>query len=152
MLPNKAGVTIASSIPEVDMVTGCMEYDVLVSNIRPYFKKIFRVNGVAGCSADVLCFHPNGSKFYSYLYCILYEDNFFAYVMSGAKGTKMPRGDKNQIMKYPILLPEESILGNFSNIVEPIFERIKTMKEENQRLATLRDTLLPKLMSGEIEV
>jgi type I restriction enzyme S subunit len=152
MLQNKAGATIASSIPDVETVTGCMEYDVLVSNIRPYFKKILRVTGVSGCSADVLCFHPKASKFYSFLFCSIYDDKFFTYVMSGAKGTKMPRGDKNQIMKYPIILPDDSILGKFSYIIEPLFERINTLKEENQRLSTLRDTLLPKLMSGEIEV
>lgn len=152
MLQNKAGATIASSIPDVETVTGCMDYDVLVSNIRPYFKKILRVTGVSGCSADVLCFHPKASKFYSFLFCSIYDDKFFTYVMSGAKGTKMPRGDKNQIMKYPIILPDDSILGKFSYIIEPLFERINTLKEENQRLSTLRDTLLPKLMSGEIEV
>lgn len=152
MLQNKEGATTAASIPDVEMVTGCMEYDVLVSNIRPYFKKILRVKEVSGCSADVLCFHPKASKFYSFTYCTLYEDAFFAYVMSGAKGTKMPRGDKSQIMKYNVILPEDSILGKFSSIVEPLFERIKTLKEESIQLSTLRDTLLPKLMSGEIEV
>lgn len=72
--------------------------------------------------------------------------------MSGAKGTKMPRGDKKMIMDYQILIPKDSVLEKFSAVTLNIFEKIKLNKQENARLASLRDTLLPRLMSGEIEV
>lgn len=150
MLQNKAGAEEASSLPQVEMTTGCLPYDVLISNIRPYFKKIIRVTEACGCSTDVLCFHPKESKFKSFLYRVLYDDLFFAYVMSGCKGTKMPRGDKNQIMRYPIVIPCDSVLKEFSNIVESFLEKISYLGKENKHLAHLRDTLLPKLMSGEI--
>ena len=152
MLPNKAGAIEASSLPQVEMTTGCLPYDVLVSNIRPYFKKIVRVETTCGCSTDVLCFHPVDSKYISYMYRVLYNDSFFAYVMSGAKGTKMPRGDKQQIMKYPIVIPNDHVLEEYSNFVESMFEFISSSKKEIQTLSTLRDTLLPKLMSGQIKV
>ena len=152
MLPNKMGAVEASSLPQVGMATGCEPFDVLVSNIRPYFKKILRVDSICGCSSDVMCFHAIDSKYRAYLYRTLYDDSFFSYVMSGSKGTKMPRGDKQQIMKYSIVLPQESVLEHFSNCVEPMFSMISSFKQESSRLATLRDTLLPKLMSGEIKV
>ncbi|MBR6979068.1 MAG: restriction endonuclease subunit S [Prevotella sp.] len=152
MLPNKAGAIEASSLPQVEMTTGCLPYDVLVSNIRPYFKKIVRVETTCGCSTDVLCFHPVDSKYISYMYRVLYNDSFFAYVMSGAKGTKMPRGDKQQIMKYPIVIPNDHVLEEYSNFVESMFELISSSKKEIQTLSTLRDTLLPRLMSGQIKV
>lgn len=152
MLPNKSGAVEASSLPQVEMTTECLPYDVLVSNIRPYFKKIIRVGTTCGCSTDVLCFHPIDSKYMSYMYRVLYDDSFFAYVMAGSKGTKMPRGDKQQIMKYPIAIPTNFVLKEFSNLVEPMFELISLSNNEIQTLSSLRDTLLPKLMSGQIKV
>lgn len=152
MLPNKGGVTTAASLPTIETTTACFEYDVLISNIRPYFKKIFRAEKISGCSNDVMCFHPKDSKWNTLLYCILYDDKFFSYVMSGSKGTKMPRGDKKQIMKYTIIVPTDDELRSFSQIVEPMFRLVQKAKQESSRLATLRDTLLPKLMSGELEI
>lgn len=152
MLPNKTGVTTASSLPQTEKTTGCIKYDVLVSNIRPYFKKIYRVFKECGCSTDVLCFHPLISKYNSFLYSLLFRDEFFDYVMLGAKGTKMPRGDKRQIMNYTFVCPSDECLLFFSSFIEPIFELMKIMEDENQRLSSLRDTLLPKLMSGEIDL
>lgn len=152
MLPNKTGVVTASSLPKVKSTTGCMKFDVIISNIRPYFKKIYRIDQPCGCSNDVMCFHPLSSEWSTYMYRVLYEDSFFNYVMSGAKGTKMPRGDKKQIMNYQIIMPEKETLLKFSNIVEPICNTIRTNQKESSRLSLLRDTLLPKLMSGEISL
>ena len=86
------------------------------------------------------------------MYRVLYDDSFFAYVRAGSKGTKMPRGDKQQIMKYPIVIPTNSVLEKYSNLVEPMFELISSSNKEIIILSTLRDTLLPKLMSGQIKV
>ena len=58
----------ASSLPNVETTTGCEPFDVLVSNIRPYFKKILRVDSICGCSSDVMCFHSTDSKYRDYLY------------------------------------------------------------------------------------
>jgi type I restriction enzyme, S subunit len=77
---------------------------------------------------------------------------FFDYVMAGSKGTKMPRGDKQQIMNYDICIPDDEKLSCFNKLVEPMMKTILVNIKENKRLAELRDTLLPKLMNGEIEV
>lgn len=152
MLPRKAGSTEATSLPTTPQTTACHKGDTLISNIRPYFKKIVYCEDECGCSTDVLCFTPNQPQYSAYLFSTLYADKFFAFMVAGAKGTKMPRGDKQQIMTYPIVLPSEVALVEFNTIALPLIKQIYSNRAENKRLSLLRDTLLPKLMSGELDV
>lgn len=152
MLPEKAGVTEASSLPTTAQTTACHVGDTLISNIRPYFKKITYCYEECGCSTDVLCFVPIRPKYSAYLYSTLYADRFFDFMVAGSKGTKMPRGDKQQIMTYPVTLPTDAELERFNSVAVPILTQIQNNRSENKRLSILRDTLLPKLMNGEIEV
>ena len=152
MLPEKAGSTKATSLPTTLQTTACRKGDTLISNIRPYFKKIVYCEDMCGCSTDVLCFTPVQSQYAAYLFSTLYTDKFFAFMVAGSKGTKMPRGDKQQIMTYPVVLPTESELEEFNAIAFPVLEQLNSNKAENKRLSALRDALLPKLMSGELDV
>ena len=79
-------------------------------------------------------------------------DRFFDYMVAGSKGTKMPRGDKQQIMNYPVVLPDKESLDLFNGLIAPMLDRIATNRVESGRLAALRDALLPKLMSGELDI
>ena len=106
MLPEKGGITVASSFPS-GKVTEFQENDILISNIRPYFKKIWKADRRGCCSNDVLCIRANNNVDAEFLYYLLSQDLFFAYVMSGANGSKMPRGDKQQIMNWEIEIPSE---------------------------------------------
>lgn len=152
MLPGKAGSTEATSLPATPQTTACRKGDTLISNIRPYFKKIVYCEDMCGCSTDVLCFTPVQSQYAAYLFSTLYTDKFFAFMVAGSKGTKMPRGDKQQIMTYPVVLPTENELKEFNAIAFPVLDQINSNKAENKRLSALRDALLPKLMSDEIDV
>ena len=152
MLSGKAGSTEATSLPTTSQTTACHKGDTLISNIRPYFKKIVYCEDKCGCSTDVLCFTPSQPCYSAYLFSTLYADKFFAFMVAGSKGTKMPRGDKQQIMTYPVVLPSEEELAGFNTIASPLLEQIYSKRAENKRLSILRDTLLPKLMSGEIDV
>lgn len=152
MLSGKAGSTGATSLPTTSQTTACHKGDTLISNIRPYFKKIVYCEDKCGCSTDVLCFTPSQPCYSAYLFSTLYADKFFAFMVAGSKGTKMPRGDKQQIMTYPVVLPSEEELAGFNTIASPLLEQIYSNRAENKRLSILRDTLLPKLMSGEINV
>lgn len=152
MLSGKAGSTEATSLPITSQTTACHKGDTLISNIRPYFKKIVYCEDNCGCSTDVLCFTPSQPRYSAYLFSTLYADKFFAFMVAGSKGTKMPRGDKQQIMTYPVVLPSEEELAGFNTIALPLLEQIYSNRSENKRLSILRDTLLPKLMSGEIDV
>ena len=152
MQTNRQGAVQATTLPTIKQTTACKKGDVLISNIRPYFKKIIYCFSDCGCSTDVLCFVPNKSEYSAFLYCVLYSDKFFDYMVAGSKGTKMPRGDKQQIMMYPICIPSVEYIENFSKAVAPMLETVYTNRLEANNLATLRDTLLPKLMNGEIDV
>ena len=152
MLPGKAGATEAASLPTIPQTTACHKGDTLISNIRPYFKKIVYCEDRCGCSTDVLCFTPVQPKYAAYLFSTLYADKFFAFMVAGSKGTKMPRGDKQQIMVYPVALPSDEELNEFNKLALPILAQLHSNKAENKRLSATRDALLPKLMSGEIDV
>ena len=152
MLPEKAGSTKATSLPTTLQTTACRKGDTLISNIRPYFKKIVYCHSDCGCSADVLCFTPKVSQLSAYLYSTLYVDSFFDFMVAGSKGTKMPRGDKQQIMAYVIHIPTEEEIRTFNKLAIPILGQMESTHRENMRLSSLRDSLLPKLMSGELDV
>ena len=152
MLPGKFGATEATSLPTTPQTTACHEGDTLISNIRPYFKKIVYCEGECGCSTDVLCFTPAQPRYAAYLFSTLYADKFFAFMVAGSKGTKMPRGDKQQIMTYPVALPSDEELEEFNALAFPILMQIHSNRGENKRLSAVRDALLPKLMSGELDV
>lgn len=102
MLPNRGGVEFGNSkLPATKTVNNFIKGDILISNIRPYFKKIWFADRSGTRSSDVLCFRATNEKLSKeYLYCVLQSDSFFNYVMSTSKGTKMPRGDKEAILDY----------------------------------------------------
>lgn len=152
MQPNKESAIEASNLPSVKQTTRCHKGDVLISNIRPYFKKIEYVTADCGCSTDVLCFVPESKELSAFLYETLYADRFFDYMIAGSKGTKMPRGDKQQIMQYEIVKPSPEQLSAFNSYATPMLAMIANGVRENENLSILRDSLLPKLMSGEIDV
>ena len=152
MQSDKKGAVDAATLPTIAQITKCRKGDVLISNIRPYFKKIVYCQFDCGCSTDVLCFCPKESALSAFLFSTLYADHFFDFMAAGAKGTKMPRGDKQQIMTYPIYLPSADELAEFNSIAIPALTQMECSRLENTRLTALRDALLPKLMSGELDV
>lgn len=102
MLPNKEGITIAASIPNTGKVSRYKKGDILVSNIRPYFQKIWLADREGACSNDILIINANCNISNEYLYYSLTSNEFFLYMMSTSKGTKMPRGDKEAIMQFEL--------------------------------------------------
>lgn len=103
------------------------------------------------CSNDVLAFRAKSDDMASLLYFTLYSDAFFEYTVAGSKGTKMPRGDKKQIMSYRIPAIDD-VVKAFSSEANRVLNLISTNRREIATLEQLRGTLLPKLMSGEIGV
>lgn len=149
LLKNKGGRQTASSLPITGKVTCYKRGDTLVSNIRPYFKKVWFAYNDGTCSGDVLAFRANEADNAAYLYSCLRQDRFFDHVTRGAKGTKMPRGDKKQVMNFPVMSQcDENDLAMLNSMVE----QMAANAAESARLAELRDILLPKLISGEIDV
>lgn len=134
MIPNKGGITSASSLPTIAQTQAFLAGDVLVSNIRPYFKKIWFAEFDGGCSNDVLVFRAKDGVSKRFLYYVLADDTFFDYSMATSKGTKMPRGDKAAIMKYEVpdftYEEQEKIAG----ILEVLDRKIQINTEINENL------------------
>jgi len=135
MLPNKNGITIATSIPDVLSVSKFTKNDVLISNIRPYFQKIWFADKDGGCSNDVLVVRVKEDCNPLFLYYLLSNSLFFEYVMSSAKGTKMPRGDRNSIMQYSVPDFSLEIQRKISHILCVLDEKIRVNKQINDNLA-----------------
>lgn len=152
MLNDKQGVIKATSVPSNIRVTQYSAGDVLISNIRPYFKKIWLADRMGGCSNDVLCFRATNKEFDCFVFYTLRQDDFFEYVMLGSKGCKMPRGDKQHIMNWPILIPDKETINVFNRQVSPMIQKIKSNQQQILTLSAKRDTLLPRLMSGEVKI
>lgn len=135
MLPNKNGVTIATSLPTTAQTQGFREQDVLISNIRPYFKKIWFADKNGGCSNDVLVFRAKEGIDARYLYYVLADDKFFDYSMATSKGTKMPRGDKKALMEYEVPdygLEEQQKIAGLLSVLD---EKIQLNTEINRNLS-----------------
>ncbi len=152
MLSDKKGITKASSLPTTDSVPAFCTGHILVSNIRPYFKKIWFATFDGGRSNDVLDFCPLIVGTNYFIFNILICDAFFDFMMQTAKGSKMPRGDKNAIMAYSVVAPTEVLQRAYSSLVEVYYKKINSNVLKNEVLTSLRDTLLPKLISGELRV
>lgn len=134
MLPKKCGITEASSLPTVSLTQEYNSGDVLVSNIRPYFKKIWQAEYDGGCSNDVLVFVPKPNTDKDFLYYVLADDDFFTYSMATSKGTKMPRGDKTSIMQYEVPLIDLQVQKKIASVLKALDERIKLNNEINNNL------------------
>ena len=152
MLENRAGVTRATSLPSVAAVPSFKMGQILVSNIRPYFKKIWMARFDGGRSPDVLAFESTDFQWTEFLYNLMYQDTFFEFMTRTAKGAKMPRGDKDAIMGWIFPCPDEFLMVAFSQRVKPHYAHIESLNSQSKYLSELRDTLPPKLLSGELSV
>ena len=134
MLPNRAGITTATTLPTGEYTPSFEIDDTLVSNIRPYFKKIWKATFSGGCSADVLVFKAKENVSKEYLYYVLADDEFFKCSMTISKGTKMPRGDKTSIMNYPVKLPPLPTQQKIARILSSLDDKIELNNKINDNL------------------
>lgn len=145
MLKDKQGIVLSTNKPDEGRGTYFQIDDILISNIRPYFKKIWRASFCGVSSNDVLCFRAKNIFNASMLYYTLEQDAFFDYVMAGSNGVKMPRGDKEWIMKYPLLIPSRKDITKYKETTDYIRIQIVCRKQENMKLTELQSLLLAKM-------
>jgi len=141
ILQNKKGREIATNLPPQSCCLTCYQRgDVLIANIRPYLKKVWFADIDGGASSDVLVFRAKEGHSPSFLYAVLLQDSFFDYVMQGAKGSKMPRGDKEQILRYemPTLSCSEESIGTFFLNLD---QKIRLNEQINQNLEAMAKQL-----------
>ena len=131
MLQNREGVVVYEGIPNVDRVTKFQKEDILVSNIRPYLKKIWFAKYDGGCNNDVIVFRNQIPEMClnEYLYQVLSLDLFFDFMMANKNGMKMPRGDKRQIPTFPVPLPPLDIQQKIVDECKKVDEEVTKAKK-----------------------
>lgn len=136
ILQNFQGVQSAISIPANTNVVAYKKNDILLSNIRPYLKKVWFSDRIGGCSADVFVLRSKTCE-PEFLYNVIASDKFINYVMSGAKGVKMPRGDKNQMESFSFFIPAVVEQRKISRLFQLLDERIVTQNKIIEKLQSL---------------
>ncbi len=141
MIPDRGGVTRSSKLPAVKTVSSFSKNDILISNIRPYFKKIWYANKNGGCSNDVLVIRAKEGIDSKFLYYVLSTDTFFNYTVASSKGTKMPRGDKHAIMQYKV--PSFSIDRQLeiASILSALDDKIELNRRMNATLEEMAQAI-----------
>ena len=147
ILQDFEGLQSSSSIPVNTNVIEYQKGDILLSNIRPYLKKVWFADRKGGCSADV--FVLRGDKCVQhFLYYVIASDRFINYVMSGVKGVKMPRGDKSQMDKYAFSIPTNTEQRKIAKFLSMLDERIRLQNKIIEDLKKLKSALADKLYSS----
>lgn len=126
--------------------------DILFGKLRPYFHKVIIAPFDGICSTDILVIRALNEYQQCYSYFHLFSDDCIKYANSHSDGTRMPRVNWDSLSNYKIPIPPKNILSDFQKTIYPIIEKINASIYENQTLTQTRDTLLPKLMSGQIVV
>lgn len=126
--------------------------EILFGKLRPYFHKVgvAPVDGV--CSTDIVVVAAKTKKSFGFVLGHVSSTAFVDYTNAGSTGTKMPRTSWTEMARYPVVIPPDTVAEQFSDLVQHFTERIISSIHESRTLATLRDTLLPKLISGELRV
>jgi putative type II restriction-modification enzyme len=148
MLQNKLGVLPFEGVANISSITEYKPEDILISNIRPYLKKIWFANKEGGCSKDVLVLRSADTSKYlpKYIFYMIRRDTFFDYVMEGKKGIKMPRGNKDDIMKYKIPMPHIDEQKRIVSQIEALELEITKARTLIENAASEKQTILDKYL------
>lgn len=103
-------------------------------------------------SESVFTLRPDDRTSSEFIYLLLLSDDMQSYAINNSQGSVQKGIRMADLKRYPVLLPPKSVMENLTSLWKPLIEKIKANEDEGDRLSVLRDTLLPKLMSGEIDV
>ncbi|MDP2179989.1 restriction endonuclease subunit S [Methylicorpusculum sp.] len=126
--------------------------DILFGKLRPYFHKVVIAPFDGVCSTDILVCQSKLREYYGLVTMHLFSKALIDYAERLSNGAKMPRINWKDLAAYPIVLPPQDLAENYRTIVEPLFQSILANVQQIKTLATLRDTLLPRLISGQLRL
>ena len=126
--------------------------EILFGKLNPHFHKVGVAPITGICSTDILVIEPIGAEWFGFVLSLVSSDNFVAYTNAHARGTTLPRTNWNDMSRYEIALPKVEIAHKYTEFIQPIMKRIIENIHECHTLSQTRDTLSPKLLSGEIRV
>lgn len=145
--PFNSGMRFINGDTLVARITPCLE------NGKTAFVDFLNKGQVGWGSTEYIVLHPKPPLPDEYAYCLARSDDFREFAiqsMTGSSGRQ--RVPAEALSHYHVVLPSKQIAGTFGKIVDPLFARIKMVTCESRALSALRDTLLPKLISGELRV
>ena len=149
MLQDYKGIVSATNLPTNTNVIKFSKGDVLLSNIRPYLKKVWYADRNGGCSADVFVFKALPICNSNFLHHVIANDRFIKFVMGGAKGVKMPRGDKEQMITYKVGLPCIEEQKKIATLLSLLDERISTQNKIIDKLQSLIKGISNRLLYAD---
>ena len=153
MLPDFGGITQASSLPASGTIKQYRRQDILIANIRPYLKKVWQADRNGTASNDVIVVRPSSDICPRYLGILLASDTFISYVMAGAKGLKMPRGDIALIKQYPVGLPTKiAEQQKIADCLSSLDELIELQAKQLEALKAHKKGLMQQLFPQEIDL
>ena len=128
--------------------------DVIWSCVRPNRKQFALIqnpqeNLIVSTGFTVL--RPTKIPF-SFLACIAASDDFSSYLTSVAQGAAYPAVTYKDFEEFEFLLPTDDLLNEYHKITQPMYEQVKLLQMQNEKLRELKETLLPRLMSGELDI
>jgi len=151
LLPDYGGVTIASKLPPAGSFTRFRKGDILISNIRPYLKKVWSANMDGAASNDIIIIRADTNVSESFLSFLLKNDDFINYIMIGVKGVKMPRGDKSLMEEYPVPFPTDSEQQKIASCLSSIDDFITAQTQKLDALKVYKNGLMQKLFPADGE-
>lgn len=154
MISNRGGIIPYDNYVCTYMVKSYVPYDILISNIRPYLKKIWFANCSGGVSVDVLVVRPNHEAINAkYLYTLLSHDKFFSHNMEGIAGTKMPRGNKRHIMNYEFIMPTDiAEQAAIAKVLTDMDEEIEKLEKKLAKYEQVKQGMMKQLLTGKIRL
>lgn len=151
MISEKAGIEKNQTPIPYRMVREYKVGDVLISNIRPYLKKIWLADRDGGCSSDVLVVRTLDSSVClpTFLKMLLSDDLFFDFVMANAVGTKMPRGDKKVIVNYEVCLPTLAEQEAIAEVLSDMDAEIEALEAKRAKYESIKQGMMQELLTGK---
>ena len=130
---------------------------VMASKLNPDTKRVWRplcITDLAVSSTEFIIFEPFNPVYKDYVYSIIDSKGFTDWMCSHTTGStnSRQRTAPGTTLNYLIWLPDQDVMDNFLSTVTPMYDLIAHNLSQNQELISLRDSLLPKLMSGELDV
>jgi len=126
--------------------------EILFGKIRPYLHKVSLAPVAGICSTDTIVIVPKAPEYFSLVLTCVSSEEFVEHATQTSSGTKMPRANWKVLVENPVVLPPQSVLSHFNKLVEDIVAQIQNMIFRNRNLRRTRDLLLPRLISGEVDV
>ena len=154
MLANMKGIVPNKESVPYQTVREYREGDILISNIRPYLKKIWLADHNGGCSTDVLVIRvvDVNSCCPAFLKMLLSSDSFFDFAMANAIGTKMPRGDKKVLINYELVVPHLPEQQAIAGVLSDMDAEIATLETEKRKIEAIKQGMMQELLTGRVRL